>query len=204
MTASGGRWLIVLGLAGALAVATPVAAQTRTASAGRGSHAAYAREISQASARYDVPERLIRAVIRVESGFDHRAVSSKGARGLMQLMPETAALLGVRDVFDPQENIDGGTRHLRAMMVRFRHDLRLAVAAYNAGEKPVAAHRGVPPYPETREYVAQVLRHYDGSGRYDAPVEWHRLPGSGFQRIVEPGGTVVYTNIPFGHFTAAR
>ncbi|HEU4368577.1 MAG TPA: lytic transglycosylase domain-containing protein [Methylomirabilota bacterium] len=159
-------------------------------------HGAYAREIAEAAARYAVPERLIWAVIRVESGFDHRAVSPKGARGLMQLMPETAAMLGVRDSFDPRENINGGTRHLRAMMMRFRYDLRLAVAAYNAGERPVAAYGGVPPYPETREYVAQVLRFYD------APVEWRRLPGTDIHRIVEPNGTIVYTNIPVGQLSA--
>lgn len=155
-------------------------------------HGAYAREIAEASARYAVPERLIWAVIRVESGFDSRAVSPKGARGLMQLMPETAAILGVRNAFDPRENIDGGTRHLKAMMVRFRYDLRLAVAAYNAGVKPVAAYRGVPPYPETRQYVRQVLH------LYELPVEWRPEPVRGTHRIVRADGTIVYTNIPYG------
>jgi soluble lytic murein transglycosylase-like protein len=193
----GYRWVAILGLVGAMATATPAHAQKRTVAVARAHHGPFAQEIAQAAYRYDVPERLIRAVIRVESGFDHRAVSRKGALGLMQLMPETAAMLGVRDVFDPQENIDGGTRHLRAMMRRFPHDLRLAIAAYNAGEKPVVIHRGVPPYPETREYVQQVLR------LYDQTVDWRRLPG-GVQRIVEPTtNTVVYTNIPFGHFAAS-
>jgi soluble lytic murein transglycosylase-like protein len=160
--------------------------------------AAYAREISDAAARYAVPERLIWAVIRVESGFDRRAVSPRGARGLMQLMPETAAILGVRDSFNPRENIDAGTRHLRAMMVRFRYDVRLAVAAYNAGEKPVAFYRGVPPYPETREYVTQVLYFYN------APGESLPTPGGGdIRRYVEPNGTIVYTNIRFGQVSAA-
>lgn len=157
-----------------------------------GDRGAYAREITEAAALYAVPERLIWAVIRVESGFDPRAVSPKGARGLMQLMPETAAILGVQDAFDPRENIHAGTRHLRAMMVRFRYDLRLAVAAYNAGVKPVAAHRGVPPYPETQQYVRQVLRFYD------APVEWRPAPAGGVHRLVRPDGTIVYTNIPYG------
>ena len=144
-----------------------------------------------------MPERLIWAVIRVESGFDRRAVSPKGARGLMQLMPETAAILGVRDPFDPRQNIHGGTRHLRSLMERFRHDVRLAVAAYNAGEKPVAQYRGVPPYPETREYVTQVMRFYQASS---APALG---AGSGprvgdVRRIVEPNGTVLYTNIAYG------
>src|SRR6266446_8379886 len=133
------------------AVFTPAPARSsqRPASA---DHGVYAQEIAEASRRYAVPERLIWAVIRVESGFDHRAVSPRGARGLMQLTPETAAILGVRDPFEPRQNIHGGTRHLRAMMERFRYDVRLALAAYNAGEKPVVQYGGVPPYPETREY----------------------------------------------------
>src|SRR5436305_7138789 len=111
----------------------------------------YSREIAEASARYGVPERLIWALIRVESGFDPRAVSSKGARGLMPLLPATAAILGVRDSFNPRENIHAGTRHLRGMMERFRYDLPMAIAAYNAGEKPVASFRGIPPFPESRD-----------------------------------------------------
>jgi len=106
-------------------------------------------------------------------------------------MPETAAILGVRDCFNPRQNIDGGTRHLQAMLVRFRYDVRLAVAAYNAGEKPVLVYRGVPPYRETREYVAQVL------SLYQTPVESQLLPG-GVQRIVQANGTVLYTNVPLG------
>jgi soluble lytic murein transglycosylase-like protein len=158
---------------------------------------AYAREIAEASARYEVPERLIRAVIRVESGFDRRAVSPKGARGLMQLMPETAALLGVRDPFDARQNIHGGTRHLRSMMERFRNDVRLAVAAYNAGEKPVAQYRGVPPYPETREYVTQVMRFYQASG-VPGPSPRGEMRAGDVRRIVESDGTVLYTNIAYG------
>src|SRR6059036_1734543 len=159
-------------------------------------YGAYSQEIAEAAARYAVPERLIWAVIRVESGFDRRAVSRKGARGLMQLMPETAAILGVRDSFNPRENIYGGTRHLRALMDRFRYDLHLAVAAYNAGEKAVAAFGGVPPYPETRDYVERVLRFYN------APIHWGVSPGAGIHRIVEPDGTIMYTNIPFGRSSA--
>jgi soluble lytic murein transglycosylase-like protein len=127
----------------------------------------------------------------VESGFDHRAVSPRGARGLMQLMPETAAILGVRDCFNPRQNIEGGTRHLSAMLVRFRYDVRLAVAAYNAGEKPVLTYRGVPPYPETREYVAQVLSLYQAR-----PVD-PRVTGGDYRRIVRADGTVLYTNLRY-------
>src|SRR5437899_10150187 len=89
-------------------------------------YGAYSQEIAEAAARYAVPERLIWAVIRVESGFDPRAVSPKGARGLMQLMPETAAILRVRDVFNPRQNIHGSARHLRAMTDRFNYALPMA------------------------------------------------------------------------------
>lgn len=106
--------------------------------------------------RYGVSEELIVAIIEAESQFDTYAVSDRGAIGLMQLMPETAATLGV-DPFDARENIEGGVRHLLAMMARFRGNVRLALAAYNAGEKAVIRHRGVPPYPETREYVRRIL-----------------------------------------------
>jgi soluble lytic murein transglycosylase-like protein len=197
MEGFGPRWLILLAATVAITLATPAGAESRRPSPS--DHRTYSREIAEASSRYAVPERLIWAVIRVESGFDHRAVSRKGARGLMQLMPETAAILGVRDSFDPRENIHGGTRHLRALMERFRYNPRLAVAAYNAGEKAVVEFGGVPPFPETQEYVIRVLRFYN------APIEWdespdggHRLVGHGVHRIAQPDGTVVYTNVPFG------
>ena len=89
---------------------------------------------------------------------------------------------------DPHENIDAGTRHLSALLMRFRYDVRLAVAAYNAGEKPVLLYRGVPPYPETREYVAQVLYHYNGTSE--------RRIGAEIRRVERADGTVLYTNIP--------
>src|SRR5215467_9691669 len=160
------RWASLLIVVGVIMTATSAGAWVRTpADDVPRDHRVFARDVADAAARYAVPERLVWAVIQVESGFDHRAVSPRGARGLMQLMPETAAILHVRDCFNPRENIDGGTRDLQSMLIRFRYDVRLAVAAYNAGEKPVLVHRGVPPYPETREYVAQVLR------LYRAPVE---------------------------------
>jgi len=156
----------------------------------RAEAARYVTEIRDASGRYGVPERLVQAVIRVESAFNPRAVSVKGARGLMQLMPETASMLGVQNSFDPQQNIDGGVRHLRGLIERFGNDLPLALAAYNAGEKAVLAHRGIPPYPETRDYVTRVLYHYDGStnGLAGAPTTVYRTVGE--------DGTIIYTNIP--------
>jgi len=117
--------------------------------------------IATAAARYRVSEELIAAIIEAESEFNPRAVSRRGAQGLMQLMPETAATLGVNDPLDPRANIDGGVRHLRALMDRFDNNLPLALAAYNAGEVAVIKHRGVPPYRETQGYVSRILRRLD-------------------------------------------
>ena len=116
---------------------------------------------------HQVPPALVKAVIAAESSFDPDAVSRKGAQGLMQLMPTTARSLGVADPLRPDENVDGGVRYLRDMMDRFGN-LSLALAAYNAGPKAVDRYRGVPPYPETRDYVKRVLtyyRAYDGDFR---------------------------------------
>lgn len=109
---------------------------------------------------HGVPEGLVRAVMRVESCFDVRATSRVGARGLMQLMPATAAELGVLDSFDPDQNIAGGVRYLSQLLARFKNDTRLAIAAYNAGPTAVDAHRGIPPFPETRNYVERVIAQY--------------------------------------------
>lgn len=117
--------------------------------------------IREVAARYGVSSRLVVAVIAVESEFNPRAVSRKGARGLMQLMPATALSLSVHDSFDPLRNIDAGVRHLRRLMDRFDRDLPLVLAAYNAGERAVIVHRGIPPYRETRKYVVRVLRRVD-------------------------------------------
>jgi len=114
---------------------------------------------------HGVPAALVRAVIRVESCFDPRAVSRVGARGLMQLMPETAAELGVRNCFDADQNIAGGVRYLSQLLNRFKNETHLAVAAYNAGPTAVATYRGVPPFPETRSYVERVLAEYRESSR---------------------------------------
>ena len=117
--------------------------------------------ITGASARYQVDEALIKAVIKAESNFNHNAVSPKGARGLMQLMPQTASILEVRDSFEPESNIDGGVRYLKYLMNVYSGHLPLALAAYNAGEKAVAKYGGIPPYSETQHYVKRVLAYYD-------------------------------------------
>ncbi len=125
--------------------------------ASRHSAAVIARHVREAAARHRLPESLVAAVISVESDANPRAVSRRGAVGLMQLMPSTAAMLGVRDAFNPADNVDGGARHLRDLIDRFSGDVPLALAAYNAGAQAVLKHKGVPPYPETRAFVARVL-----------------------------------------------
>ena len=116
--------------------------------------------IRQAATLYQIPAELVRAVIKVESDYDPRAVSTAGARGLMQLMPDTAAGLQVRDINDPRENIFGGVRYLRILANMFNGDLELTVAAYNAGENAVIQHRGIPPYAQTKDYVVKVTKFY--------------------------------------------
>lgn len=117
--------------------------------------------VAAAAARYGVEAELISSVIAVESNFDPKAISPKNARGLMQLLPETAARLGVKNIFDPQENIDAGTRYLSELLQRYKNDLQLALAAYNAGPERVEQYGRVPPYAETISYVRRVKRHYD-------------------------------------------
>lgn len=127
----------------------------------------YEELIRAASVRHNVDADLIRAVIKAESDFRSNARSHKGAVGLMQLMPETARLHNVADVFDPSENVEGGVRHLKMLLERYQGDLQLSLAAYNAGSAAVEKHGGVPPFAETKEYVRRVLRFYDsyrGSG----------------------------------------
>jgi soluble lytic murein transglycosylase len=116
--------------------------------------------IREMSKKYGVDSDLVRAVIKAESDFDPMVVSRKGARGLMQLMPETAKDMRVRNVFAPRENIEGGVKYLRRLLDMFENDLPLTLAAYNAGENVVKQYRNqIPPYKETREYVKKVLRY---------------------------------------------
>jgi hypothetical protein len=119
--------------------------------------------LREAAARNRLDPALVRAVVAVESAFRTDAVSPKGAQGLMQLMPATAAALGVRDAFDPAQNLDGGARHLATLVQSYAGDLNKALAAYNAGEGAVARYGGVPPYRETKDYLAKVLKRYHGS-----------------------------------------
>jgi soluble lytic murein transglycosylase-like protein len=159
----------------------PVVAQTL---------APYRDLIRAAAARHGLAPELVESVIRVESNFEARAVSPKGARGLMQLMPATAAKLGVRNVFDVRQNIEGGVRHLRHLVDRYGGNLALALAAYNAGAEAVRRHGGIPPYAETRAYVARVLQLLQraGASTSDEAGVLHRYEAA--------NGHVVYSNLP--------
>jgi transglycosylase-like protein with SLT domain len=119
--------------------------------------------VAAAASRYGVDAELISSVMAVESNFDPKAVSRKNARGLMQLLPETAARLGVKDIFDPQENIDAGTRYLKELLQKYNNDLVLTLAAYNAGPDNVQKYGAVPPFNETISYVKRVKRNYEKS-----------------------------------------
>lgn len=125
-----------------------------------GSYTSYDEVIRSASDRHNIDADLIRAVIKVESDFNSVARSNKGAMGLMQLMPDTARLHKVMDVFDPTDNIEGGVRHLKLLLSRYQGDLELSLAAYNAGIKAVEKYGGIPPFSETKEYVRRVLSFY--------------------------------------------
>jgi soluble lytic murein transglycosylase-like protein len=127
--------------------------------------------IREAATLYQIPEQLVRAVIKVESDYDPRAISVSGARGLMQLMPDTASRLEVHDIDDPRENIFGGVRFLRILANDFNGDLELTIAAYNAGGEAVMRFGGVPPYLQTRNYVVKVTQYYHRYRTIIDPVE---------------------------------
>lgn len=121
----------------------------------------YSSEIKKAAQTYDVPEKLIAAVMKQESNFNSSVVSSAGASGLMQLMPTTASYLGVEDRFDPQQNIMGGAKYLRQMLDKFDNNIETALAAYNAGPGNVNKYGGIPPFTETQNYVKNVLNYFN-------------------------------------------
>lgn len=120
----------------------------------------YGSIINQASKKFSLEPSFVKAVIKAESGFDHKAVSSKGAQGLMQLMPDTANEMAVDDPYNPQQNIFGGARYLSKLMERFNNNMEFALAAYNAGPERVDEYNGIPPFKETRKFVKRVLSYY--------------------------------------------
>jgi soluble lytic murein transglycosylase-like protein len=117
--------------------------------------------VNGAGQRHQIDPDFINSVIRAESGFNNRAVSKKGAQGLMQLMPRTASQLGVANSFDPNANVEGGTKYLRELLEKYNYDVPKALAAYNAGSRRVDRYHGVPPYFETQTYVAKIIRDYN-------------------------------------------
>ncbi|HUE00114.1 MAG TPA: lytic transglycosylase domain-containing protein [Bryobacteraceae bacterium] len=125
--------------------------------------AAMAETVDRIARENQLPSRLVHSVIQVESNYDPNAVSPKGALGLMQLIPSTARRFGVSDVFDPEDNIEGGTRYLKYLLGLYKGDESLALAAYNAGEGAVSRYGGIPPYPETVGYVAKVRQRLAGA-----------------------------------------
>jgi hypothetical protein len=145
---------------------------------------AHIREIA---VRYRISPHLVAAIVEVESEFNPRAVSRRGARGLMQLMPGMASSLQVEDMFDPYENIEGGVRLLRRLMDRFQGNVPLVLAAYNAGEPAVLMHGGIPPYRETRRYVARILRRigHGGPSRMETKLAG-RLPEVSALSVANP------------------
>ena len=141
--------------------------------------------IRELARQYDIEPRLIQSIIRVESNFNPRAVSRAGALGLMQLMPATARRFNVEDPFNPRANVEGGIRYLKHLLRRFPSDLRLVLAAYNAGEYAVQRYRGIPPYPETQRYVKRVM------ALYGAPYASKKI-----YRFRKANGSILFTNTP--------
>jgi soluble lytic murein transglycosylase-like protein len=135
-------------------------AQVPASASGRKAENQYHKFIVQAASQYQIDPALIKAIILAESGYNPKAVSKRGAKGLMQLMPGTAEALGVEDIFNPLQNITGGVQYFKHLVNRFNGDVKLALAAYNAGSRYVRNYNGVPPFKATRCYIKKVLKYY--------------------------------------------
>jgi hypothetical protein len=161
--------------------------------------------IEEAASRHNVDPNLVRAIVKVESNFNPRAVSHKGAMGLMQLMPATARSLNVSNPFDPHQNVEAGVRHFRHLLNNFNGDVSLSLAAYNAGQGAVERNGGIPPYRETRNYVRQITDLYaNGGGNMTVATTGKRAADPGITRSLdaEPirkqgseGGSLVFSNV---------
>jgi soluble lytic murein transglycosylase-like protein len=162
------------------------------AASNRGDTEALRRIVQETADRHQVDPALVNAMIEAESSWNPRAVSSKGAQGLMQLIPATADRFSVRDVFDPAQNIEGGVKYLRWLLERYNGDLEKSLAAYNAGEGVVDRAGGVPNYAETRAYVRKVSDTYFQSGSERRP-NWWNVPRP-IVRTTDARGRILYTN----------
>jgi len=156
--------------------------------------------VEQTANRYKVDPELVRAIIRVESDYDPKAVSNKGAMGLMQLIPATAQRFGVSNPFDPKQNLEGGVNYLKHLLDLFQGDLKLSLAAYNAGEHSVQRSGGIPAFPETQQYVRKVTDIYQtgnttASGPAASKPFAEEPPKSPIVRYVDERGVVHYTNV---------
>ena len=143
--------------------------------------------VREAASKYQLDPDFVASVIKAESNFNPHARSRKGAQGLMQLMPQTASQLGVKDAFDPQANVEAGTAHLNALLNQYHNDPIKALAAYNAGSHRVQQYHGVPPYRETRAYVAKIIRDFNSRKR----AELKALAGVGRNAVARAGSTVL-------------
>lgn len=189
--------LLLRSASGRAAIAAPASpgppAASARAAAARSDR--YAGLVTDAAGREGLDPRLVDAVIRAESAYDPAARSHKGALGLMQLMPGTAARLAVGDALDPAENLRGGTAYLRELLHLYDGRVDLALAGYNAGPGAVEEHGGIPPYRETRDYIERVLRFFRGAGGDDTALA---LPGGPVAITRSPDGLLLLTNEPRG------
>jgi len=166
--------------------------------------------ISGAGERHQLDPDFINSVIRAESGFNNRAVSKKGAQGLMQLMPQTASELGVANPFDPNANVEGGTKYLRGLLEKYNFDVVKALAAYNAGSRRVDQYRGMPPYYETRAYVARIIRDFNRQKLAENPalatkkVAAHKQTTQKSRTTTQPRTPPSATKLPRGPERASR
>jgi len=166
------------------------------------SKSTYKKEINEYSNIYNVDPELVKAIIKIESGFNSKAVSKKGAKGLMQLMESTARLYGVKatEIFKPEKNIKAGIKHLKRLINKYKNNLQLALAAYNAGEAVVDYHNAIPPYRETINYVKKVFREYKGviprlniSKKYKNKIHSY---SSSIKAYYDKNGVLCISNIP--------
>lgn len=155
---------------------------------------AYLDAIHKIAAAYQLNPELVKAIIKVESNYNHQAVSRKGAQGLMQLMPATAKRFGVSDVLDPEDNINGGAKFLRFLLDEFgENNLELVLAGYNAGEQAVRKYGNqIPPYAETRQYIEQVLAHYLPASK----SAYKKTLADSIYRYIGKNGVLIFTNVP--------